>query len=96
MGDPFPLEKASNRGKAGSGIFERVPVIKMLVQPDKPALVDVAHARRIRREVAGDRVGDELGLDAVIAQGVEEPVRLRHRHPRVPGGAQDQRGCADL
>src|SRR5438876_10625326 len=54
--------------------------LQMLVQPVKPALVDVAHARRIRREVAGDRVGDELGLDAVIAQGVEEPVRLRHRH----------------
>jgi hypothetical protein len=42
--------------------------------------------------MAGGGVGDELGLDAVVAEGVKKLVGLRHRHAFI--GIMDQRASS--
>ena len=42
-----------------------------------------------------DRIGDELGRNAVVAQGVVKLVRLRHRHAHIAGRGENESRRSD-
>lgn len=69
--------------------------LQIFFQPGGPSAVHIALMNWIRGGVTGDRVGDQLGLDAVVALDVIEDERLCRGHALVAQVGQHQRRCFD-
>ena len=68
---------------------------EVFLQPGSPSSVPIAPMNRVRGVVAGDRVGDELCLHAIVPKDVVEDERFRYRNTLVARVAEHKRRCLD-
>ena len=69
---------------------------EVLRQPIDPAFAHVGRAKGIAGEVAWNRIGKELGRNAVVEQGTEQFIRVCNRNARVACVVENERGRLDV